>query len=88
MIVDGERLIIDFDMSLEEVVELQKFIEPRVAYIDEIVSEAKPNLGSSALLQLLLVIKKARPEISIPFIEALSYEDENLGTITWKSLWT
>jgi len=89
MIVDGERLIISLDMDLEEVGELKKFIEPRLEYIDEIVSEEKEVVFmTSSLIQLLVSIKQNKPSMKIPMIDEQPYAVEPYGKIYWKLPWT
>lgn len=88
MIIDGERLIIDFNIGLDALEELKVFIEPRLKYIEEIVSENDvDSMATIGLFQLLVAIKKAKSDISIPFLEAQKYEDKELGTITWGKIW-
>lgn len=89
MIVDGERLIISTDMDLGEVSELKKFIEPRLEYIDEIVSEEQDVVFmTSSLIQLLVSIKLNKPSMKIPMIEDQPYDVEPYGKIYWKLPWT
>jgi len=85
MTVDGERLIISMDMDLDEVVELKEFIAPRIEYIDEIVfEENEMPFVTSSLLQLLVSVKRTRPDMVIPFLDGGDADVKPFGKQYWK----
>ena len=80
---DGDALTIDISMSMEEIKEFEAFVRPRIEYIDRIEIEETGELKSSALLALLVSIKKTRPEMMIPFLEKGCYKTGSCGTVHW-----
>ena len=84
MTIDGDVLEIELDMDLAEVIELKKFVETRLEYIEsiEVIGE-RDRFSSSSLFALLFSIKKSKPDISIPIIDdgALSLSD--YGAMHW-----
>jgi len=86
--IDGDALNITLDMDLDEVEELKTFIEPRLEYIDSIgiMGEAR-RFQTSALFQLLVAIKKERPEVVIPILDD-GFALDDFGTFYWKTPWT
>lgn len=80
---NGDILTIDVDMSMEEIVEFEEFIRPRIEYIEIIEVEAENALNSSALIALLVSLKKTKPELKIPFLEKRSLVSQKYGTIHW-----
>lgn len=80
---DGDALTIELSMSMEEIKEFEAFVRPRIEYIDRIEIEETGTLKSSALLALLVSIKKTRPETLIPFLEKGSCKAVPCGTIHW-----
>lgn len=83
MKIDGDVLTIDLNLSMDEIVTLEEFIRPRIEYIERIETEDGSVLSSSALLSLLVSIKKTRPEIEIPFLEKEQIISFSLGTVHW-----
>ncbi len=82
--IDGEVLNITLDMGLDDVVELKNFIESRLEYIDEIgIDGSGKDFATSSLLQLLISIKKSKPEIKIPLLEGCNFELKEFGKISW-----
>lgn len=86
MTIDGDVLEIELDMDLEEVVELKKFVEPRLEYIEsiEVIGE-KDSFTSSSLFALLFSIKRSKPEMVIPFIDDGKSELAEYGVMNWIS---
>jgi len=80
---DGDTLSIDIDMSIDEVQEFEDFIRTRIEYIETIDVNEQGELKSSALIAILASLKKARPEIKIPFLERGSLTSKTCGTINW-----
>jgi hypothetical protein len=80
---DGDTLTIDLSMSMEEIREFERFIRPRIEYIETINVEEGNGLASSALLALLASIKRTRRELSIPFIERGRTASPVYGTLYW-----
>jgi hypothetical protein len=80
---DGDVLTIGLDMSMEEVREFEAFIRPRLEYLETIEVEEGSLLHSSALLALLVSIKRTRNEISIPFLDRGVISSETYGTVHW-----
>ncbi len=80
---NGDILTIDIDMSMEEIKEFEEFIRSRVDYIETIEVEATGALNSSALISILSSLKKTRPELQIPFLEAKTTSSEVYGKIHW-----
>jgi hypothetical protein len=84
MTIDGDVLEIELDMDLGEVMELKKFVEPRLEYIEsiEIVGE-REVFTSSSLFALLFSIKKSKPEIRIPLIDEGVLKLAHYGSVHW-----
>ncbi len=80
---DGDILTIGLDMSMEEIREFEQFVRPRLEYIEMIEIEEGAALNSSALLSLLISLKRTRPEIRIPFLEQGSTTAGGYGTLHW-----
>ncbi|MBN2965197.1 hypothetical protein JWV37_10425 [Sulfurospirillum sp. T05] len=84
MTIDGDVLEIDIDMELDDVMELRNFAKPRLDYIEEIaVNGEKEDVRTSALFSLLFAIKRSKPSIKIPLIDAPSLELGTFGTLNW-----
>ncbi|MFA5455180.1 MAG: hypothetical protein WC272_07665 [Sulfurimonas sp.] len=83
MKIDGDVLIIDLNMSMDEVIKFEEFIRPRIEYVEKIETEESSVLASSALLSLLASIKKTRPEIEMPFLEKGWSISSLYGTVHW-----
>lgn len=83
--VDGDVLNPTMDLALDDVGTLEGFIKPRLEYIEEIGFEGDEALATSSLIQLLVSIKKAKPEIKIPLLEASGYDAKQFGTMHWRS---
>jgi len=84
MTIDGDVLEIELDMDLGEVMELKKFIQPRLEYIEsiEVVGE-RDRFTSSSLFSMLLSIKKSKPEIRIPIIDDGVLNLSDYGSMHW-----
>ncbi|MDD3598054.1 hypothetical protein [Sulfuricurvum sp.] len=80
---DGDALTIGLDMSMEEIREFEQFIRPRIEYIETIEVEEGGILKSSALLALLVSLKRTRPELKIPFLEKGVSASAVYGTLHW-----
>ncbi|MBE0497191.1 MAG: hypothetical protein IBX45_12305 [Campylobacterales bacterium] len=84
MTIDGDVLEIDTDMALDDVAELANFVKTRLEYIEEIaVLGEKEDVQTSALYALLFAIKRAKPSLNIPLIDAPSLELGTFGTLHW-----
>lgn len=80
---DGDALTIDLSMGMEEIKEFEAFVRPRLEYIETIESEEGTLLQSSALLALLVSLKRTRPELKIPFLEQGMTSSDVHGTLHW-----
>lgn len=80
---DGDTLTIGLDMSMEEIREFEHFVRPRLEYLETIETEQGTLLGSSALLALLVSLKKTRSTLKIPFLEQGVSALGNYGTVHW-----
>jgi len=83
MEINGDEIIIELDMPMDEVVKFEEFIRPRIEYIEKIETEPKGTLTSGALLSLLVSIKRTRPQIEIPFLEKGWATSSTHGTLHW-----
>lgn len=79
---DGDTLTIDPELSMEEIREFEAFVRPRLEYIEAIEVE-EGRLKSSALLSLLVSLKRTRPELSIPFLAKGVNASPAYGTVYW-----
>lgn len=84
MTIDGDVLEIELDMDLGEVIELKKFVEPRLEYIEsiEVIGE-REIFACSSLFALLFSIKKSKPQIRIPMIDDGVFKLANYGGLHW-----
>ncbi|MDD2829874.1 MAG: hypothetical protein PHW18_09905 [Sulfuricurvum sp.] len=80
---DGDALTIDLNMSMEEVREFEQFVRPRIEYIETIEVDEGNSLKNSALLALLVSLKRTRPELKIPFLERGVNTTGVYGTLHW-----
>lgn len=80
---DGDALTIDLNMSMNEVREFEQFVRPRIEYIETIEVEEGSILRNSALLALLVSLKRTRPELKIPFLERGMTTSNIYGTLHW-----
>lgn len=80
---DGDVLTIGLDMSMEEIREFELFVRPRLEYIETIEVEENSVLKSSALLSLLVSLKRTRPELIIPFLDKGFIASSGYGTLHW-----
>jgi hypothetical protein len=85
MLFDGDELTIALDMPMEEIREFEQFVRPRLEYIETIEMEEGTHLRSSALLALLVSLKRTRPEVKIPFLEKGVTASDTYGTLHWMS---
>lgn len=84
MTIDGDVLELELDADLEAVVELKDFVKDRLAYIDKIVIVGDTStFATSALFQLLMSIKKSKPEMQIPLLDDESLSIGNYGKLYW-----
>jgi hypothetical protein len=81
---DGDVLTIDLGMSMEEIKGFEEFIRPRIEYIETIEIAEGGAFASSALLALLVSIKRTRPDIAIGFLDKAQHASPHYGTIHWK----
>lgn len=85
MLFDGDVLTIEAEMSLDEIREFEQFVRSRLEYIETIEIEAEKPLQSSALLAILISLKRTRPDVKIPFIDNGKTISEAYGTLHWMS---
>lgn len=83
MLFDGDELTIALDMPMEEIREFELFVRPRLEYIETIEVEEGTLLRSSALLALLVSLKRTRPELNIPFLNQGMTAASAYGTLHW-----
>lgn len=80
---DGDALIIDLGMSMDEVREFETFVRQKLDYICSIVAREPNAPCSGALLSLLAGIKKSSPNINIDFLQNGFIESELYGRVEW-----
>lgn len=80
---NGDVLTVESDMSMEEIIEFEEFIRSRLDYIETIEVQESAALKSSALISILCSLKKTRPQLQIPFLEASMTSSEEYGKIHW-----
>lgn len=80
---NGDVLTIDSDMSMEEIIEFEEFIRSRVDYVETIEVNEDGTLQSSALIALLVSLKKTSPNLKIPFLEKGKFVSKSHGTMNW-----
>ncbi|KIM10136.1 MAG: hypothetical protein KU37_11655 [Sulfuricurvum sp. PC08-66] len=78
---DGDALTIDLSMSMQEIAEFAAFVRPRLEFIERIEALEGSTLKRSALLAVLVSIKRAKPQIVIPFLEAGKMHNKHYGTM-------
>ena len=83
MEINGDVLIIDTDMSMEEIREFEEFIRPRIDYVEIIEVEESSALKSSAFLSILTSLKKTKPELQIHFLEKGMSISPVYGKMNW-----
>lgn len=84
MTIDGDVLELELDDDLEAVSELKEFVKDRLEYIDEIVIVGDTStFTTSAMFQILMSIKKSKPEMKIPLLDNESLELGNYGKLYW-----
>lgn len=80
---NGDILTIDIDMSMEEIIEFEEFIRPRIDYVEVIEVEEKGLLRSMSLLSILASLKKTKPELQIPFLDKKAISSPIYGIVHW-----
>lgn len=80
---DGDVLTIDMSMSMEEVAEFEDFIRTRIDYVQIIETAQESALRNSAIVALLVSLKRTKPELQIPFLEKGVFASLKYGTIHW-----
>jgi len=80
---DGDVLTIGLNMSMEEIREFEQFVRPRLEYLETIEVEEGSVLQSSALLALLVSLKRTRSILKIPFLERGTTASSTYGTLHW-----
>lgn len=84
MELDGDVLHIDIGIEMDEIVEFEQFVRPRLEYIEQIeVNTNEGHLASSALLALLVSIRRSNPSINIPFLDNQILTSPFHGTLHW-----
>ena len=83
MTIDGDTLEIELDMDIEDVIELKKFVESRLEYIEAVSITGEMNIfSSSSLFQLLHSMKKSKPSLKIDVIDS-DLKLQDYGVIHW-----
>ena len=80
---NGDVLTIDSSMSMEEIVEFEIFIRPRLEYIEMIEVSDEGALKCSALLSILSSLKRTKSDLKIPFLDKRAISSPEYGTIHW-----
>ena len=80
---NGDSLTIESSMSMEEILEFETFIRPRLEYIEIIEVVEDGALKCSALLALLSSLKKTRNDLAISFLDKRAVSSPEYGTIHW-----
>ena len=84
MTIDGDVLEIELDDDLLAVIELKEFVQERLAYIEEIVVVGDQDVfATSSLFQLLMSIKKSKPDMKIPIIDTGVLNLTGFGKLKW-----
>lgn len=83
MTIDGDTLEIELDMDIKDVLELKKFVESRLEYIEAVsVIGTMNRFSSSSLFQLLYSMQKSKPSLKIDVIDS-DLQLEDYGVIHW-----
>lgn len=85
MLFDGDVLTIEAELSLDEIREFEQFVRSRIDYIETIEVDMEKPLQSSALLAILISLKRTRPDLKIPLIDNGKTTSEAYGTLHWMS---
>ena len=80
---NGDVLTIDINMSMEEIIEFEEFIRSRIDYIETIEIDETGILTSSALISILVSLKRTRPELQITFLDKKMTSSPAYGKIHW-----
>lgn len=80
---DGDVLTIGLNMSMEEIREFEQFVRPRLEYLETIEIEEGSTLQCSALIALLVSLKRTRSVLKIPFLERGMTASSTYGTLHW-----
>jgi hypothetical protein len=80
---DGDVLTIGLNMSMEEIREFEQFVRPRLEYLETIEVEEGSILQCSALIALLVSLKRTRSVLKIPFLERGTTASDTYGTLHW-----
>ena len=82
--IEGDSLILSWEMTLDEVKSLKEFLTSRLEFIDSIAFEKEGEPKSSALIALLFSAKKSKPELSIPALESEMIHFGRVGDMGWR----
>ena len=82
--IEGDSLILSWEMTLDEVKSLKEFLTSKLEYIESIAFEDAGEPKSSALLALLFSAKKSKPELSIPALESEMIHFGRFGDMGWR----
>jgi hypothetical protein len=80
---NGDTLTVETDMSMEEILEFEEFVRPRLEYIEEIAVEDTDAMKSSAFLAIMESLKRTKPELKIPFLEKGVTKSSAYGKLHW-----
>lgn len=81
---DGDALIVDLGMSMDEIKELEEFLRSKLDYVSSILIRDKSASCSGALLALLASTKKSAPAVSIEFLEGGEFFSQLYGAVDWR----
>lgn len=81
---DGDALIIDLGMGMDEIKELEEFLRSKLDYVSSIVIRDKNASCSGALLALLASVKKSAPTVSVEFFEGGEFFSQLYGAVDWR----
>ena len=80
---DGDVLTIDCHMSMQELMEFETFVRPRLEYIEVVEVSENGALQSSALISLLVSLKRTKRDLVIPFLDKRAVHSPLYGTVHW-----
>lgn len=84
MQIDGDTLILEADMTPEEVSDVARFIRSNINSIEGLeVNAPFEEWNSSVLLSLLVSAKKTKPTLHIPVLEEREINNSLFGTLNW-----
>lgn len=83
MELDGDKVKVDGTIGMDEIEAFEAFIRPRLDYIETIEIEGDGMIKNSALLLLLISVKRTKSSIKIPLLEKGSTISSYHGILHW-----